>query len=70
MDFLQFLNTLENTLEQISIRGRDDADRMTGIFMAIDNQRAMILASMKKGGDESGRQNDTGIADSDGNEQR
>lgn len=58
MDYLQFLNTLENTLERMSVRGRDDAERIVGIFNAIDQQRQMIISSMNKGGEESGRQVD------------
>ena len=61
MNFLQFLNTLENTLENISIRGRDDLERVGGICAAIDQMRHSILNPHKKeGGEEDGRQSDIG----------
>ena len=58
MDFLQFLNTLENTLNQITVHGRPNIERMAGIFMAIDKQRSSIMESMQKDGEEDGRQVD------------
>ena len=71
MNFLQFLATLENTLEQISVRGKEDIDRMEGIFFAITKMRKEIILEMGKeenpnkqepqGGEVDGRQSDIGV---------
>lgn len=57
MNFLQFLNILDNTLEHISVRGREDLERMGGIYSAIDKMKEQCIS---KGGDDSGRQNNSG----------
>ncbi len=56
MDILSFLNTLENTLCNLEVRGRDNIDRLMGCFIAIDNMKQAIL----KDGEENGRQSDIG----------
>lgn len=57
MDFMEFLNVLENTLEKIEVRGRANINRMMGCFQAIDRQRAYVA----QGGEVDGRQTDIGV---------
>lgn len=68
MDYLQFLNTLENTLDNISVCGKENVLRMTSIYEAIDTNRTAILQSekqmIKKDGEGNGRQSDNGTVTS------
>ena len=48
MDFLQFLEALERTLRLISISGREDTERMCGIYGAIDDQRKRIENAIRE----------------------
>ena len=69
MDILKFLNTLENTLENITVNGRKNLDRLMGCFIAIDEMRSAIMseqnANNQEDGDEDGRQVDNGAYGSD-----
>lgn len=56
MDFLTFLDMLENTLDNISVSGRGNAERVTGIYHAIDNMRYQLTAKEE----DDGRQVDIG----------
>lgn len=58
MSFLEFLDTLKNTLDDITVCGKENINRMFSIYMAIDGQRQAILSSMNKDGDNNGRQSD------------
>lgn len=42
MTQIQFLDTLETTLNGITVTGRENCSRMMGIFLAIDEQRREI----------------------------
>ena len=41
---LPMFATMENTLELISTRGRDDHDRMLGCMKAVDEMKSIVLA--------------------------
>ena len=66
MGLLDFLNTLENTLESIEVKGKHNIDAMAGCFMAIEQMRDSFCAMAQKelmkpnGGEEVGRQSDIG----------
>ena len=47
MDWLTFLNALENTLNQIEVKGKENLDCMYGCFIAIDKARQTVLAEQK-----------------------
>ena len=57
MNILDFLNKLENTLEEIEVKGRNNHDRLMGCFIAIDQLRQALLNATKDG-EENGRQTD------------
>ena len=48
MSFVEFLTTLENTLESINICGKDNIDRMNACFIAIDEMRNSIIQMAQK----------------------
>ena len=56
MDILRFLDILENTLNSIDVKGRDNLNRMVGCLMAIDKMRE----AMRKEETANGRQSDIG----------
>ena len=70
MNFLEFLDTLQNTLDEIEVRGRKNIDAMSASMNAIEAMKNSIIASFQQeiakptetvdGGDEVGRQGDIG----------
>lgn len=70
MGFLEFLNVMENTLNTIEVKGRQNINSLYACLNAIDEMRSSIVASMREemakkqdvpvGGDEVGRQSDIG----------
>ena len=66
MGFLDFLNTLENTLDGIDVHGKENVNKLNACFFAIDDMRESILSSIKSelkkpdGGEDNGRQADIG----------
>ena len=58
IDFLNFLNRLEITLNDIEVKGYANQNKMVGCFVAI-TQMKQALMSMKDG-EENGGQVDTG----------
>ena len=42
MSTLEFLNRLENTLNGLMVKGRDNITRMTAIYQAIDSHREVV----------------------------
>lgn len=66
MDFIQFLDTLELTLDEIEVHGKSNLIKMLGSMQAIDKMRIQI----KEGGEVDGRQTDIGTdSGNDSNEQ-
>lgn len=66
MDFIQFLDTLELTLDEIEVHGKSNLIKMLGSMQAIDKMRIQI----KEGGEVNGRQTDIGTdSGNDSNEQ-
>lgn len=65
MDWNVWLNTLENTLEQIDVKGRENHDYLVGCFIAIDKAREALAMEQQmkqnKGGEDDGRQADIGL---------
>lgn len=61
MDIINFLNMLENTLSDISVKGKDNVDKLMGCFIAIDRTRAQLI----KESEENGRQVDNGTESSE-----
>lgn len=68
MNILDFLNALENTLNELSITGRDNMDKLMGCFIAIDRLRESLRqpaeSDTNKGGEMDGRQADIATAES------
>ena len=70
MSFFQFLDALENTLDSIEVKGKENVERLLGCLNAIDDMRNSLYRSMEQevakktepvnGGDEVGRQSDIG----------
>lgn len=56
MDFIQFLDTLELTLDEIEVHGKSNLIKMLGSMQAIDKMRIQI----EEGGEVDGRQTDIG----------
>lgn len=56
MDIIQFLDTLELTLEEIEVHGKSNMIKMLGCMQAIDKMRTQ----MAHGGEMNGRQTDIG----------
>ena len=48
MNFVEFLTTLENTLDEISVCGKGNVDRMNACFIAINEMRNSILQMAQK----------------------
>ena len=73
MDFLDFLNGLERTLNQIEIKGKQNMDYMLGCFVNIDKARESYINLIKsknqpiEDGEKDGRQTDIGTDSSDSN---
>lgn len=65
MEFITFLNVLDNTLDNIEVHGRENVDRMAGIFRAIDNMRYQLTSE----GEDDGRQVDIGTDSSNDSKQ-
>ena len=66
MDFIQFLDTLELTLDEIEVHGKSNLIKMLGSMQAIDKMRIQI----EEGGEVNGRQTDIGTdSGNDSNEQ-
>ena len=71
MSWLEFLNTLEETLNHIEVKGKVNIDYMNGCFYAIEQMRQSLFSlaqqekqkeedkppeeKLGKGGDEDGR---------------
>ena len=45
---LPMLDTFENTLDLIEVKGRENHDRVLGCMGAIDKMRSIILANIEK----------------------
>ena len=65
MDFLTFLNLLENTIENIDVHGRENVSRIAGIYQAIDNMRYQLTSKEE----DDGRQVDIGTDSSNDSKQ-
>ena len=71
MDFLDFLNGLERTLEEIEVKGRQNHDYLMGCFLMIDKAKDSYLAMQRQSqiedGENNGRQTNIGTDTSDSN---
>ena len=59
MNLFVFLNKLENTLNDIDVKGKENISKLMGCFLAIEELRQAIL-STKDGEKEDGGQVNTG----------
>lgn len=65
MSLLEFLNTLENTLNELEVKGKKNINYLYGCFVAIEDARKSILSVPEDGGEVDGRQTDIGTDGSD-----
>lgn len=68
MSFLEFLNTLENTLDELEVKGKRNINYLGGCFRAIEEARKSLMTK-PSGGVEDGRQTDTGLTACDNDKQ-
>ena len=68
MSLFEFLGTLENTLNEIEVKGKKNINYLGGCFRAIDELRKALNEQspvtdnkQQSGGEEDGRQTDTGL---------
>ena len=72
MGFIEFLDRLHNTLEEIEVHGKNNIESMYACMRAISEMKESIIQSMQAemakkqpvGGDEVGRQSDIGAESS------
>jgi len=68
MDWLSFLNAMENTLNEIEVKGKQNMDYLVGCFIAIDKAREIVI-QQSQGGEENGEQADSATPTGDSSQQ-
>jgi hypothetical protein len=48
MNFVEFLTTLENTLNEVSVCGKNNVDKLSACFIAIEEMRNSIIQMAQK----------------------
>ena len=73
MDWMAFLTALENTLNEIEVKGKQNNDHLMGCFIAIDRAKEFLMqqppVEKDEGGEDNGRQTDIGFNDSNANKE-
>ena len=57
MNILEFLTRIETSLNLVEVKGKENLGYILGCLMAIDEAKQSIL----NGGEDNGRQSDTGL---------
>lgn len=68
MDWFVFLDTMENTLEQVEVHGKNNIDCMLGCFIAIQDARNYLIRMQRKEAESDKAEINVLPKDKDGNE--
>ena len=66
MDFIDFLSTLSNTLEEIEVHGRNNIDKMYACFFAIDRMKSSLINAIEQAKKEEEKPKEDPIDGGDG----